>query len=217
MSHTKEPWEYVESLSDCCDFEIIDVAEHNVVAGEYGIKEKANARRIVACVNACKRFHVELLEAAAACGGMVSEPVEELLAVRKQRDELHEANERLKEENNNLRSHRDEALDDAREFAAQVSKLTEKLDEMKAQSSEPVAWMHPEEGLSYENHYSGNIPLYTAAPRDEQVETLRRDAERYRWVMNNLRVGEFNGWTDDSNGFEDYTDEKIDAARKGEE
>jgi len=45
----------------------------------------------VACVNACKRFPTEVLEAAAACGGMVHEPVEELLATRKQRDELLDA------------------------------------------------------------------------------------------------------------------------------
>ena len=25
---------------------------------------------------------------------------------------------------------------------------------------EPVAWHHEVEGLSYENHYSGNVPLY---------------------------------------------------------
>ena len=33
--------------------------------------------------------------------------------------------------------------------------------ELLKEVGEPVAWMHPEEGLSYENHYVGNIPLFT--------------------------------------------------------
>jgi hypothetical protein len=34
-------------------------------------------------------------------------------------------------------------------------------------AAEPVAWMHPNEGLSYENHYAGNVPLYTQRMRDD--------------------------------------------------
>ena len=34
------------------------------------------------------------------------------------------------------------------------------LEKLKQQA--PVAWHHPEEGLSYENHYLGNTPLYAA-------------------------------------------------------
>lgn len=30
----------------------------------------------------------------------------------------------------------------------------------KERIGEPVAWHHDEEGLSYENHYDGNVPLY---------------------------------------------------------
>jgi hypothetical protein len=31
---------------------------------------------------------------------------------------------------------------------------------LDAPAAEPAAWMHPNEGLSYENHYVGNVPLY---------------------------------------------------------
>ena len=45
------------------------------------------------------------------------------------------------------------------------------LDKLKQQV--PVAWHHPEEGLSYENHYSDNIPLYAAPMPDSDVEKQR--------------------------------------------
>ena len=46
-----------------------------------------------------------------------------------------------------------------------IEQLRAKVAELEAQLAkykelEPVAWHHPVEGLSYENHYTGNIPLY---------------------------------------------------------
>ena len=81
--HTPEPWRV--DLGSGTD--VINAADEIIA---YGCSKDV-ARRIVACVNACKRFPIEVLEAAAACGGMVHEPVEELLVVRKQRDVLLDA------------------------------------------------------------------------------------------------------------------------------
>ena len=41
-------------------------------------------------------------------------------------------------------------------------KVTEAAVLEKLRQQKPVAWHHPEEGLSYENHYLGNTPLYAA-------------------------------------------------------
>jgi hypothetical protein len=46
-SHTPGPWAYRQSHSDTCDLEVLD-SDGNVVAGEYGVREQANARLIAA-------------------------------------------------------------------------------------------------------------------------------------------------------------------------
>lgn len=87
MEHTKEPWSVDPKAS-------LRVASGDVTVCSCGTADSIrdqwenNARRIVACVNACKRFSTELLEAAAACGGVPAEPTDELIKCRKQRDEL---------------------------------------------------------------------------------------------------------------------------------
>jgi hypothetical protein len=69
----------------------------------------------------------------------------------------------------------------------------EELASLKAQSAEPFRYYWSAFGsgngfsrtIEEAERYSPEtiIPLYThPAPRDEQVETLRRDAERYRWL-----------------------------------
>ncbi len=110
--HTKEPWfvRYCDDDKHMC-MTVISSTDHgpsntsqyaeepDTVAivfhqGDPGVSNDiedfgdANARRIVACVNACKRFSTELLEAAAACGGITADPTDDLLKTQKQRDML---------------------------------------------------------------------------------------------------------------------------------
>ena len=84
MSHTPEPWSY--DLSDGCDLRIYSETNSNIV---YGCGccgspncEDADARRIVACINACAGISTEQLECP---GGNVAKVAGRLM---KQRDEL---------------------------------------------------------------------------------------------------------------------------------
>lgn len=80
--HTKEPWNG-KPLNVCfVEFEKLGIA---VTIPQYSDEEaKANARRIVACVNACKGLDTEGLER----NGLVSAVGYELIGLTKQRDEL---------------------------------------------------------------------------------------------------------------------------------
>jgi hypothetical protein len=105
------------------------------------------------------------------------------------------------------------------------------LASLKAQSSEPVAWI-PNDAIEklrsgepkivltgvpcYKYDGENTTPVYTAAPRDD-TETLRRDAERYRWLIQQHWVQseiEFRLGLDDLICIDDYGP-AIDAA-KGE-
>ena len=48
----------------------------------------------------------------------------------------------------------------ARHYGKMYDEYTRAIEAAIMERFEVVAWMHPEEGLSYENHYTGNIPLY---------------------------------------------------------
>lgn len=89
MSHTKEPWEYGE---DCDSEWYVKRAETNeqlafTVVSAPGIAE-ANARRIVACVNACKGVSTEWLEANKSIVVLGAPIADRFRAVEQQRDEL---------------------------------------------------------------------------------------------------------------------------------
>jgi hypothetical protein len=92
-----------------------------------------------------------------------------------------------------LRVARDMWLDGYAECKNSVEFLTRCLAEL-SKSAEPVAWMHPEEGLSYENHYSGNIPLYTrpqtieAAVLQEREECAALCDEQYPYSVHHTDV-----------------------------
>lgn len=91
-NHTREPWKYEKELSAGCDEWLISMD-----AGDRGrgicIAEtrpgsvaggQENARRIVACVNACRWLSTDELEQ----HGLVSAVGTELMELEKQRDEL---------------------------------------------------------------------------------------------------------------------------------
>ena len=61
---------------------------------EVGMRAIANARRIVACVNACEGISTDELEEIASTGGMLG-PREDVARIAKQRDELLEALEEM--------------------------------------------------------------------------------------------------------------------------
>lgn len=89
--HTKGPWHIVEGRVR---------GGLEVFAGETAIAEiwrrgnasleMANARRIVACINACEGFSIEELEGANLCKDSIESDAE-IIALRQQRDELLEA------------------------------------------------------------------------------------------------------------------------------
>ncbi len=93
MEHTKEPWVTAGESSDKGWLTQI-INSKCAIVSDANLSEE-NARRIVACVNACQRHSTEILEAVAACGGIPEEPAIEVQESRekidrltKQRDEL---------------------------------------------------------------------------------------------------------------------------------
>ena len=78
MNHTKEPWEYFPSIS---------FVSCNEIRGENGIKQiaydlpEANAKRIVACVNACAGITNEALDAGVVHSALIN--FEESLELQK--------------------------------------------------------------------------------------------------------------------------------------
>jgi hypothetical protein len=121
QQHTEEPWKLLfkddlrnpTAFDQCAEGdngdssldEIRIVAANQVVAtiktaGKSGYSKIAalnNARRIVACVNACKRFTIEVLEAAASCGGITAEPTAELLMAEQKSDAAFNQLHRIRE------------------------------------------------------------------------------------------------------------------------
>jgi hypothetical protein len=96
MSHTKEPW--VELPGGRHDPEVIITTQDRIdqsrgeicgmdieFTGKHGEEQKANARRIVACVNACAGIPTDVLEHAMEFGAAGIQTIE---SVKKQRDEL---------------------------------------------------------------------------------------------------------------------------------
>ena len=98
MEHTKEPWRKVESAGSS-RFNIYDAFCQRVGNTFEGVMTtqrtdeecEANARRIVACVNACAGVGTEYLED----NGPIVELVREHNSVLKQRDELLAAFEKF--------------------------------------------------------------------------------------------------------------------------
>ena len=88
--HIPEPW-YYENCGE--GFDIYDSDDHSVIDGSFGLIEcEANARRIVAVVNACAGIETEMLEMVVEEGRTVLQDIEELT---KQRDELLAAAEAI--------------------------------------------------------------------------------------------------------------------------
>lgn len=92
MEHTKEPWSIGKPPPNgeqtIGDSKGLMVA---VATTGYGVSSEANARRIVACVNACVGVGTEYLED----NGPIIELVREHNTVLKQRDELLAALEKF--------------------------------------------------------------------------------------------------------------------------
>lgn len=136
QEHTKEPWSINKTLEMVCD-----------AAGENIKSTPANLRRIVAAVNACKRFSTELLEAAAACGGITADPTAELIKAEQQlvelRDEIHERSNKaqrmvgeLEREKREAGQQRDDLLARANHYEAENGRQAEMLNEAIQQRDE---------------------------------------------------------------------------------
>ena len=89
MQHTKEPWFYSETDDGFAEItnderaagEYISIAEVPTgFSGKIGAEQEANARRIVACVNACAGISTETLEAMPAGPSAIERQREQLLA-----------------------------------------------------------------------------------------------------------------------------------------
>lgn len=89
--HTKEPWHtrrlphdvWAENGRHICDCQLLLVEDARQ-------ESEANARRIVACVNACQRLNTDLLERVTSNGGfgIHPRPQERIEELEQQRDEL---------------------------------------------------------------------------------------------------------------------------------
>lgn len=89
MSHTKEPWRIgspptngEQTIGDLTGMMVA------VTTTGYGVDSNANARRIVACVNALKNVSTEWLEAQSEIVCLGSPIKDRFLGLEKQRDEL---------------------------------------------------------------------------------------------------------------------------------
>ena len=60
MKHTKEPWKVSDKRGVCREFYLADETGDEAISVVF---YAANARRIVACINACKGITTEALEA----------------------------------------------------------------------------------------------------------------------------------------------------------
>ena len=83
QQHSVEPWKRGTFNPQC----VVDSTDKLIVADYYEDRDQAeaNARRIVACVNACKGISTETLE---QVRGNASASVAQLDAMRQQRDKL---------------------------------------------------------------------------------------------------------------------------------
>jgi len=100
--------------------------------------------------------------------------LEELRIQLKQERQDHGHNIRqLKITASEMLKSKDEQLENCKILMARIE--NERNAALKT-DQEPVAWMHETEGLSYENYYAGNVPLYTAPPSrhlsDEDIVDL---------------------------------------------
>lgn len=99
MNHTKEPWIAVPGGRH--DPEVIITTQHRLdqskgeicgmdveFTGKHGDEQKANARRIVACVNACAGISTEALEAEGSAVMGWNRAARKLIDAVKQRDDL---------------------------------------------------------------------------------------------------------------------------------
>lgn len=88
--HTKEPWNHSGDEVKTADGNLIAVT----LLGTSLIENQANARRIVACVNACAGIDTEVLEKHAGQQGLMIYLMSDLV---KQRDELLAAAKNLRD------------------------------------------------------------------------------------------------------------------------
>ncbi len=141
--HTSEPWILVEG--GACEKEmlittedrhetcVIPIAEMDVIFdGEFGDEQSANARRIVACVNACEGIDTETLElfdgAARQAVSDLAGDVSVVHEARKRRDELLSALELMvliHDEPSGFEGKFGKELDDA--ISAQKEKIDARL------------------------------------------------------------------------------------------
>ncbi len=84
MEHTKEPWRYDSQQGFCSEL----VGADGILIGAFvDNPTEADARRIVAAVNACAGFSIEELEAVAKHGGFIDQ-TRYNAKITKQRDDL---------------------------------------------------------------------------------------------------------------------------------
>ncbi len=87
MSHTPEPWSFeVTDEHDEYSCDVFDSNELSIIDGSNGLITEANARRIVACVNACAGIPTGVLAIVGAFGGFGRDNM--VQHATKQRDEL---------------------------------------------------------------------------------------------------------------------------------
>jgi hypothetical protein len=92
IEHSKEPWSvynngiYIE-FQDSSMEKIGDVCASQFLINE-AASDKSNARRIVACVNACKNISTENLENSANFVDAINAPLRMLEAVKAENDKL---------------------------------------------------------------------------------------------------------------------------------
>ena len=86
--HTKGPWHIVEGRTHgSLEVFSVDTAIAEIWRRGNASLEMANARRIVACINACEGFSIEELDGADLFKDSIESDAE-IIALKKQRDEL---------------------------------------------------------------------------------------------------------------------------------
>lgn len=84
MEHTKEPWNFITWADTSSG--IYDENNIRILTTDYELNEEADARRIVACVNAFEGYTQEQVELIAHNGGVSTFSLETVKAMESDRD-----------------------------------------------------------------------------------------------------------------------------------
>jgi len=137
----------------------------------------ANARRIVACVNALKNVSTEWLEAQSGIVCLGSPIKDRFLELEKQRDDLLTENERAVQEINNWKARAEFSYQQRSNLEKQRDELLAELEDLRTKLSE----------ANHNEQVANESFIYTVKQRDELLAALESMNRDYVNLLENAR------------------------------